>query len=89
MYQNLPEHKLLVNMISQAINDIIITTHTRENADERVNAMKWVFDEESEDSFSFNFCCEMLGLDSDHIRKGISQKIKRKKKIRFQLIRAA
>lgn len=73
-----PERSLLVAVIKNAYHDIDIYG----SSDERhINAVKWFNDdfdlgEDEEIPIRFDHVCELLGLNSDIIRKEINKKIK-------------
>lgn len=68
-----PEKKLLCRLIEDSV--ICLETHTgpgwKRNRNE---AEQWITDPEDWGVFSFVSCCELLGLDPEFMRKGLSKK---------------
>ena len=67
------EERLMLAVLESAVEDFQRYVLARHTGGKRLfqQAEEWFLDKDSEETFSFRSVCETLGLDPDHIRKGL------------------
>ena len=70
-----PEKNLLIAILQDAIHDYRKYCRARdpEGKGHFREAQKWIMAGDNNWIFSFNYICELLGLDPDYIRRGLHE----------------
>ena len=72
-----PEKRLILAILDDAVQSFVGTMRPRSPKERREfqEAQMWIMEANSDRIFSFDFICDQLGLDPDHLRGGL-QKLK-------------
>jgi len=67
------EHRLLVAIIQDAVECFQKHIHARDTKRRALyaDAERWIDEDDDRSTFSFNNICELLGMNSDYLRKGL------------------
>ncbi|MCB0344756.1 MAG: hypothetical protein KDD66_06550 [Bdellovibrionales bacterium] len=65
--RRLPEHNLLIALLNRALLDYLGSS-----GDDHINAGEWLFaEDDAEDTFSYRWVCDHLGLEPDFLLGGV------------------